>query len=103
MELEKSEGRALTLTLRQIAGLGVNVTEIYPYGRCFLKGFFNAIEGFRDGRDMDGWRLATVMHQARCLDLGISVDKGIIPESSVEYPKYTRITSELKLHAESLL
>ena len=52
---------------------------------------------------MDGWRLATVMHQARCLDLGISVDEGIIPELSVEYPKYTRITSELKLHVESLL
>ena len=43
------------------------------------------------------------MHQARCLDLGISVDEGIIPELSVEYPKYTRITSELKLHVESLL
>ena len=46
LELEKSEGRALTLTLRQIAGLGVNITEIYPYGRCFVKGFFNAIEDF---------------------------------------------------------
>ena len=52
---------------------------------------------------MDGWRLATVMHQARCLDLGINVDEGIIPESPIEYPKYTQITPELKLHAESLL
>ena len=41
LELEKSEGRALTLDLRKIAGLGVNVTELYPYGRCFLKGLFN--------------------------------------------------------------
>ena len=46
LEREKSEGQALMLTLRQIAGLGVNITEIYPYGRCFLKGFFIAIEDF---------------------------------------------------------
>ena len=81
----------------------MNVTEIYPYGRCFLKGFFNAIESFCDGRDIDGWRLAIVMEQARCLDHGISIGTGIIPESAVEYPKYTRITPELKIHVESLL
>ena len=46
LELERSEGQALTLDLRKISGLGVNVTELYPYGRCFFKGFFNAIEGF---------------------------------------------------------
>ena len=27
--------------LRSIAGLGVNVTEVYSNGRCYLKGFFN--------------------------------------------------------------
>ena len=46
LELENMEGRAMTLELRKIAGLGVYVTELYPSGRCFLKGFFNAIEGF---------------------------------------------------------
>ena len=25
--------------LRSVSGLGVNVTEIYSHGRCFLKGF----------------------------------------------------------------
>ena len=36
-----------TGSLRKIAGLGVNVTEIYPEGRPYLKGFFNALESWR--------------------------------------------------------
>ena len=51
---------------------------------------------------MDGWRLATAMDQARCLDLEISLDIGT-PDAVVEYPKYTWITPELKLHVESPL
>jgi hypothetical protein len=35
-----------TAELRQIAGLGVNITEVYQDSRCYLKGFFNAIEAF---------------------------------------------------------
>jgi len=35
--------------LRAIAGLGVNITEVYPPGRSFLKGFFNA-------RSLEGWQ-----------------------------------------------
>ena len=42
------------------------------------------------------------MDQARCLDLEISLDGGI-PDAGMEYPKYTCITPELKLHVESLL
>ena len=38
--------------------MGVHVTDLYPEGRCFLKGFFNALEAFRFGRDDDGWRVA---------------------------------------------
>ena len=91
------EGRALTLELRKIAGLGVYVTELYPSGRCFLKGFFNVIEGFRDGQDFDGWQLATAMGQAQGLDLGIT------SAAVLKYPEYTRITPELKLHADELL
>ena len=43
-----------TVNLRKIAGLGVNVTEIYPEGRPYLKGAFNALEAWRD---VEGWRL----------------------------------------------
>ena len=35
-----------TAVLRMTAGLGVHVTEVYSEGRCFLKGFFNALEAF---------------------------------------------------------
>ena len=36
-----------TAELRRIAGLWVHLTELYTEGRCFLKGFFNAMEAFR--------------------------------------------------------
>ncbi len=55
--------------LRRIAGLGVNVTEVYREGRCFLKGFFNALEAFRGDRDPDGWRLQGLMDAARIVEL----------------------------------
>ena len=48
--------------LRGIAGLGVNITEVYSNGRCFLKGFFNAIEAWRGNRDVEGWRLDDAMN-----------------------------------------
>ena len=50
----KDSGFIETSTLRRVAGLGVHITEVYPYGRCYLKGSFNAIEAFRDGQDLDG-------------------------------------------------
>ena len=36
-----------TAELRRIAGLWIHLTELYTEGRCFLKGFFNAMEAFR--------------------------------------------------------
>ncbi len=57
LERAKESSTIDTAELRRIAGLGVNVTEVHPEGRCFLKGFFNAIEEFRFNRDVDGWRL----------------------------------------------
>ena len=47
-----------TVRIRQTAGLGVNLTEIYTYGRCFPKGFFNSVEAWRNNQDIDGWRMA---------------------------------------------
>ncbi len=41
---------------RAISGLGVNITEVYHNGKCFLKGFFNAVEAWRDGHDPEGWK-----------------------------------------------
>ena len=35
-----------TVEIRKIVGLGVNITEVYSNGCCFLKGFFNAVEAW---------------------------------------------------------
>ena len=85
--------------LRRIAGLGVNVTEVYPEGRCFLKGFFNALEAFRGDRDPDGWRLQGLMDAARIVELTDAP-----PAQAREgYPYTTRITDQLKMHVDALL
>ncbi len=57
-----------TAELRQIAGLGVHVTEVYTDCRSYLKGFFNTIETFQWGRDTKGWRLQVSMDQAAELE-----------------------------------
>ena len=44
-----------TAELTRIAGLGVNVTDVYRDAWCYLKGFFNAIEAFRADRDPNEW------------------------------------------------
>ena len=50
-----------TVRIRKTAGLGVNLTKIYTYGRCFLKGFFNSAEAWRNNGNIDGWRMAEQM------------------------------------------
>ena len=54
--------------LRSVAGLGVNVAEVYPNGKCFLKGFFNAVETWRFGQDAEDWRLLDLMVKAASMD-----------------------------------
>ncbi len=88
-----------TVSLRRTAGLGVNVTDVYPEGRCYLKGFFNALEAFRAGRDPDGWRLAESWDEARELDSRGVADAMV----GQDYPLVTRITSELRAHVDALL
>ena len=88
-----------TAALRRIAGLGVNITEVYTTGRCFLKGFFNAVEAWRLGRDIDGWKLADAMNELSQLD-AIEADE---TEYRKGYPIATRITDELLDHVNALL
>jgi hypothetical protein len=35
-----------TAEMRRITGLGVNIMQVYDDAKCYLKGFFNAIEAF---------------------------------------------------------
>ena len=89
----------LTGDLRKIAGLGVNITEVYPTGRCYLKGFFNALEAWRGDRDLEGWRLTDYMFEVGSLEAGDSPDG----EWRAGYLLNTRITDELIAHAKALL
>ena len=88
-----------TAELRRIAGLGVHITEVYTDARCYLKGFFNALEAFRSDRDVDGWRLQTAMDSAADLE---DKDAGTV-EAVADYPVLTRVTPELLDHARALL
>jgi hypothetical protein len=92
-----------TAELRKIAGLWIHLTELYNEGRCFLKGFFDALVAFRDDRDEDGWRVEQSMDAARELaarDLGDSEDIGEVALS--DYPILTGTTYQLVLHTHAL-
>jgi hypothetical protein len=42
----KDTGTVPTDELRRIAGLGVNIMQVYEDSKCYLRGFSNAIEAF---------------------------------------------------------
>ena len=111
-----------TTELRRIAGLGVNVTDVYYDARCYLKGFFNALEAFRADRDINGWRvksgvdgpiepelveehgitsaeLQTAMQKAEALE----IQDASTAEAQLGYPPLTKVTPELLIHCEALL
>ena len=83
-----------TAELRRIAGLWIHLTELYEEGRCFLKGFFNALEAFRSDRDLDGWKLEIAMEDAARLET-FDAGRG---EATADYPLLTRATYQLVLH-----
>ena len=87
-----------TAELRRIAGLWIHLTELYTEGRCFLKGFFNALEAFRSDRDLDGWRLEKVMQEAEALE----ANDATRAEAASDYPLLTRVTYQLVLHVHAM-
>ena len=99
LELGKSSTNVETSELRRIAGLGVHLTEVYEYGRSYLKGFFNALEAWRYGRDVDGWRLQMAFDTAADLEID-ETGQGL---SCGDYPPLTPITGEMIVHATALL
>ena len=103
-ETVKTSDVIQTSELRKLAGLGVNVTEVYTDARPYLKGFFNAVEAFRNNRDIDGWRLQEVMYQVATLagDDALAEDDAPDVVTLVDYPAETRITDELKAHVGAL-
>lgn len=103
--LSEAEGNSKieTVGLRRVAGLGINLTEIYVELRCYLRLVFNAMESWRDDRDEDGWRRADAEDRAALWeavgDLGEEVGEMI----QEDYPDVVDITAELILGAETLL
>lgn len=125
LENSKTSQELSTAELRRIAGLGINVTDVYRDARCYLKGFFNAIEAFRADRDVNGWRVVSGAElPPEMLDESLKDVSGLTPDqlaSSMDaaeslemrdegtsvaasgYPTYTVVTSELIDHCEALL
>ena len=64
----RSTGSLSTGQLRKIAGLGVNIMQVYSDAKCYLKGVFNAIEAFRSDRDPEGWRIDASFDSAELLE-----------------------------------
>ena len=97
--LAEETGFIDTVSLRRTAGLGVNVTEVYPEGRCYLKGFFNALEAFHSGRDPKGWCLVEAWDEAE------ELDRRGVPDAQVgqDYPVATHITYKPRHHVDALL
>ena len=74
-------------------------TEIYPEGRPYLKGAFNALEAWRGWRDVDGWRLQITVDTLKDL----SSRGASNAEYQATYPEHIRITDELLAHVNGLL
>ena len=73
-----------TVCIRMIAGLGVNMTEIYPKGIPYLnlKGVFNVVEAWCARRDVYGCRMQKAMYSTGDLTV-----RGASPvEVQVTYP-----------------
>jgi hypothetical protein len=98
----KKTGSLGTAELRRIAGLGVNIVQVYSDAKCYLKGIFNALEAFRADRDSQGWRVQNAADSAELLEFGIAAGHESPLDAQGDYPLMTSVTSELLAHAEAL-
>ena len=76
-----------------------HITDVYVYGRSFLKGFFNAAKAWRGSRDLEGWRIIEAMATVADLEQAGASHA----DYSVGYPLTTHITNELIEHVKALL
>jgi hypothetical protein len=98
----RNTGILSTAELRRVAGLGVNIMQVYQDAKCYLKGLFNAIEAFRGDRDSLGWRVDAAFDSAELLEYSEIHSHDSPLDLPSEYPLDTKVTSELLLHAEAL-
>jgi hypothetical protein len=101
-----TEGRATgslqTVKLIKIAGLGVNLMQVYRDAKCYLKGIFNALEAFRADRDSLGWQINMSVDSTELLEFSIETGQDSPLDVQGDYPVFTSVNSELLLHAEAL-
>jgi hypothetical protein len=98
----KDTGSVPTAELRRIAGLGVNIMQVYDDAKCYLKGFFNAIAAFQSDCDPKGWWIQNSVGAAAFLEFGYNSGEGSPLDAQSDYPLLTPVTSELLLHIEAL-
>ncbi len=96
-------GSLSTAELRKIAGLGVNVVQVYPDAKCYLKGIFNALEAFGGDRDSEGWRINLSQDSVKLLEYSLENKQESSPlEAQGDYPLLTAVNPELMLHTKAL-
>ena len=98
----RSTGILSTAESRKIAGLGVNILQVYHDAKCYLKGIFNAIEAFRSNQDPEGWRIESSVNSAAFLEYSSELGLESPMELQGDYPLEKKVAAELLLHAEAL-
>ncbi len=101
-----SEGRTArslsTVELWKIAGLGVNVMQVYANAKPYLKGMFNALEAFRVDQDSVGWQTDVSVDSTKLLECSVKTSQDSPLDVQDDYPVLTPVTLELLLHAKAL-
>jgi hypothetical protein len=88
--------------LRRIAGLGVNIMQVYDDAKCYMNGFFNAIEAFWSDWDPKGWWVQNSVDAVTFFEFGHDSGEGSLLDAQGDYPLLTPVTSEFLLHIEAL-
>ena len=91
-----------TAELRKIAGLGVNIMQVYFDAKCYLKGIFNAIEAFRSDRDSQRWQVQNAVDSVELLEFGVTTGQDFPLDAQRDYPLLTPVTLELLAHVQAL-
>ncbi len=95
-------GSLPTTELRKIAGLGVNVVQVYANAKCYLKEIFNALKAFRADCDFEGWQIDSSQDSVELLEFSIESDQDSPLDAQGDYPLLTAVNPELLLHAKAL-
>jgi len=87
-----------TVGLRRVAGKGMSQTEVYNDLRPYYRSFFNALEAWRENRDLEGWHLARAEEDAVLMAERSAGDYIVLGDS----PREVRITASLRCSGASM-